>query len=48
MVAKANKLLGLIMRSFKYMDPESMIVFYKSQVRSLLEYGHLIWCPKFH
>lgn len=45
-VAKANRVLGLIKRNFTFLDPNSLVTLYKTLVRSLLEYGQLIWCPQ--
>ncbi len=43
---KANRVLGVIRRSFKYIDKEVMLTLYKSLVRPHLEYGNTIWHPK--
>ena len=42
-VKKANQKLGLIKRSFSYMDKEMFLTLYKSLVRPHLEYGNNIW-----
>ena len=42
---KANQVLGLIKRNFKYMDNKTFILLYKSLVRPILEYGAPIWSP---
>ena len=39
-VNKGNKLLGLIRRSFTYLDKHSMLIMYKTLVRPLIEYSH--------
>ena len=44
-IAKANKLLGLIRRSMKYLNNESLKCLYTSLVRPHLEYGNVIWSP---
>ena len=44
-VNKANKILGLIKRNFKYMGNTTFILLYKSLVRSHLEYGQSVWSP---
>ena len=44
-VNKANKILGLIRRSFSYLDREMLITLYKSLVRPHLEYCHTITYP---
>ncbi len=45
-ITKANRILGIIRRSFKYMDKEVMLTLYKSLVRPHLEYCNTIWNPK--
>ena len=44
---KANKILGLIRRSYTQLDPKSMCMLYKPQIRPILEYGHSITYPRF-
>ena len=44
-VTKANQTLGLIRRSFQYLDKETLCLLFKSIVRPLLEYGNTIWHP---
>ena len=44
-VSKANKIVGMIRRTFKYLDENMLITLYKSQVRPILEYGVTIWHP---
>jgi hypothetical protein len=44
-IKKANSMLGLIKRNFKYMDEATFIMLYKSLVRSHLEYASSVWCP---
>lgn len=44
-VNKANKILGLIKRTFSYLDKNSFLCLYKSLVRSHLDYGDSIWFP---
>jgi hypothetical protein len=41
-VKKANKKLGIINRTFNYMDKEIFLVLYKSLVRPHLEYGSVV------
>ena len=41
--AKANKILGLIRRSYEYLDAVSLKSLYTSLVRPHLEYGHTVW-----
>ena len=42
---KANKMLGLIRRSFTYLDGPTIKKLYTSLVRSILEYGKVAWAP---
>ena len=42
-VNKANQKLGLINRSFKYMDKDMFLQLFKSLVRPHLEYGSTVW-----
>ena len=44
-VSKANRILSLISKSFVNLSVDMLPVLYKSLVRSLLEYGNLIWGP---
>ena len=37
--AKANRVVGIIRRSFDYLTPSVFILMYKSLVRPILEYG---------
>ena len=45
-VNKANRVLGVVRRSFKYIDRETMPTLFKALIRPHLEYGNTIWCPK--
>ena len=47
-ISKANRILGIIKRSFSYLDKELflLIYVYKSMVRPHLEYANSIWSPK--
>jgi hypothetical protein len=45
-VNKANKLLGLIRRSYEYLDGESMKMLFIALVRPHLEFGNVVWSPK--
>ena len=40
---KANRLVGLIRRSYEHLDGDSLVQLYKALVRPHLEYGHVIW-----
>ena len=42
-VNKANSTLGMIRRSYTYLDRQNLL--YKALVRPLLEYGNLVWSP---
>jgi len=44
-VNKVNKIIGLIKRTFKFMDKSLFLTLYKSLVRSHLDYGNLIYYP---
>ena len=44
-IKKANSMLGIINRNFKYMDNFTFLTLYKSLVRSHLEYSGSIWSP---
>jgi len=44
-VNKANQLLGLVRRSFTYMDGELMKLLFTSIIRPHLEYGNVVWHP---
>lgn len=44
-VNKAQRILGLIFRSFETLDEEMFIILYKSLVRPCLEYGTCVWSP---
>ena len=43
--AKANRILGLIRRTFTYISKESFIILYKTYVRPHLEYCVQVWSP---
>ena len=42
---KANRMLGCIAHTFKYLDKDSFTLLYKSTVRPILEYASCIWSP---
>lgn len=44
-VNKANQIMGLIRRSFVYLDEHNFNLLFKSLVRPHLEYGNTIWSP---
>jgi len=45
-VKKANQILGLIRRSFTFMDCKLMKQLFTSMVRPHLEYGNVVWHPQ--
>ncbi len=46
--AKANKVIGVLRRSFDYMDKDMFTILYKTLIRPLVEYGNCIWNPLFN
>jgi hypothetical protein len=44
-VNKANQIVGIIRRSFKYLDFKTFCLLFKSLVRSNLEYTSSVWNP---
>ena len=46
-VARANRLLGIIKKSFEHLDHIMFLRLYKSLIRPMLEYGNIIWGPYF-
>ena len=44
---KANRVLGLIKKSFSYLNSDMLVRLYKSMVRPILEYGNIIWGPHY-
>ena len=44
-VNKANRLVGLIKRTFKSWDNESFLILYKNLIRSVLDYGGSVYYP---
>ena len=42
---KANKITGLIKRSFSFLDKHAFLTLYKSLIRSHVDYGNSIWFP---
>ena len=47
MVSKANSMIGLIKRNFSFMNIDMFLHLYKALIRPHLEYGQLIWSPRF-
>ena len=46
-VKRANQRVGLIRRSFRYLDEKSFLILYKSLVRPVLEYCSSAWYTMF-
>ena len=44
-VNKANIILGVIRRSFEYLDRNTLVMLYKSLVRPHIEYANQAWAP---
>ena len=44
-VNKANSMMGLIRRTFNFIDEENFMLLYKAFVRPHLEYGNAVWSP---
>jgi hypothetical protein len=44
-IKKANRILGIIRRSFSFLDAEVLVRLYKALVRPHLEYANIIWSP---
>ena len=42
---KANQVLGLIKKSFDYLDPIMLTQLFSTLVRPILEYNNAIWGP---
>ena len=46
-INKANQMVGLIKRTFLFLNKEIFLKLYKAMVRPHLEYGNIIWYPHF-
>ena len=44
--SKANKIVGLIRRTFHCIDEDMFCPLFKALVRPHLEYGNCVWCPQ--
>ena len=44
-IKKANSALGIIKKSFTFLDEETLPLLFKSLVKPHLEYGNVIWGP---
>ena len=47
-VWKANRILGMIRRTYSYLDNRSLVKLYTSLVRPRLEYGYPAWSPLYN
>ena len=45
-IKKANQIVGLIRRSFTYLDAKSFVKLYTALVRPHLEYAQCVWSPR--
>ena len=45
-INKANIMIGIIRRTFTFLDKDMFLKLYKSLVRPILEYGNVVWYPK--
>ena len=45
MVHKANRLLGLIKRTFSYLEPQMVRILYITLIRPHLDYASVVWNP---
>jgi hypothetical protein len=43
--SKANQILGLVRRTFEYLDKDMFLILYKTLVRPHMEYGSTLWNP---
>jgi hypothetical protein len=46
-INKANSIMGIIRRTYEYLDEKSFLLLYKALVRPHLEYANQIWAPRF-
>ena len=44
---KANKILGILKRTFLFLNKKTFLLLYKSLIRPHLEYANVIWYPKY-
>ena len=44
-IKTANKLVGIIRRSFKFLDEETFVPLHKALVRSHFDYAMAVWSP---
>ena len=43
--SKANRIVGIIRRSFNHLTNKMFVQLFKALVRPILEYGHSVWQP---
>ena len=46
-VSNTNRLLGVIRRTYQYLDRTTFLRLYKGLVRPTLEYGVVVWSPQY-
>ena len=44
-IKTANRVLGVVKKSFSYFDDKNLPLIYKSLIRPHLEYGNIVWGP---
>ncbi|KAK7093852.1 hypothetical protein V1264_007538 [Littorina saxatilis] len=44
-VSKANQRIGIIKRTFSFLDKDTFLKLYKAFVRPLVEYANVVWSP---
>ena len=44
-IKKANTIMGIIRRTYTYLDDKTFLLLYKALVRPHIEYANQIWCP---
>ena len=45
-IKKANSVMGVIRRSYTYLEDKTFLLLYKALVRPHLEYCNQVWCPR--
>ena len=45
---KANRMVGIIKRTFDFLDEDMLRTLYKALIRPHLEYANCIWSPMLH
>ena len=46
-MSKTNRLLGVIRRTYQYLDRTTFLHLYKGLVRPTFEYGVVVWSPQY-